>query len=100
MSCAPLSALTTRRLGDSPSIPAPAAASSEQRDEIAGALGVAKDAVRVVSGDVGGNFGIRNNTCPEFVLVAWAAKRVGRPVKWVCDPATRYRLYSWRLVIS
>jgi carbon-monoxide dehydrogenase large subunit len=41
--------------------------------------------VRVVSGDVGGNFGIRNNTCPEFVLVAWAAKRVGRPVKWICD---------------
>ena len=56
-----------------------------QRDDIAGALGVAKEAVRVVSGDVGGNFGIRNNTCPEFVLVAWAAKRVGRPVKWLCE---------------
>ena len=56
-----------------------------QRDDIAGALGVAKEAVRVISGDVGGNFGIRNNTCPEFVLVAWAAKRTGRPVKWVCD---------------
>ena len=56
-----------------------------QRDDIAGALGVAKDAVRVISGDVGGNFGIRNNTCPEFVLVVWAAKRLGRPVKWVCD---------------
>jgi carbon-monoxide dehydrogenase large subunit len=56
-----------------------------QRDDIAGALGVSKEAVRVVSGDVGGNFGIRNNTCPEFVLVAWAAKRVGRPVKWLCD---------------
>jgi carbon-monoxide dehydrogenase large subunit len=56
-----------------------------QRDDIAGALGAAKEAVRIVSGDVGGNFGIRNNTCPEFVLVAWAAKRVGRPVKWVGD---------------
>ncbi len=56
-----------------------------QRADIAGALGGAKDAVRVVSGDVGGNFGTRNNTCPEFVLVAWAAKRVGRPVKWVCE---------------
>ena len=55
------------------------------RRRIAGALGVAKDAVRVISGDVGGNFGIRNNTCPEFVLVVWAAKRLGRPVKWVCD---------------
>jgi carbon-monoxide dehydrogenase large subunit len=55
------------------------------RDDIAGALGVAKDSVRVVSGDVGGNFGIRHNTGPEFVLVAWAAKRVGRPVKWRCE---------------
>ena len=56
-----------------------------QRDDIAGALGVAKDAVRVVSGDVGGNFGIRNNTYPELPLVAWAAKRVKRPVKWICE---------------
>jgi len=56
-----------------------------QRDDIAGALGVTKEAVRVISGDVGGNFGIRNSTCPEFVLVAWAAKRVGRPVKWICE---------------
>jgi len=56
-----------------------------QRDDIAGALGVPKEAVRVISGDVGGNFGIRNSTCPEFVLVAWAAKRVGRPVKWICE---------------
>jgi aerobic carbon-monoxide dehydrogenase large subunit len=56
-----------------------------QRDDIAGALGAPPVAVRVISGDVGGNFGIRNNTCPEFVLVAWAAKRIGRPVKWICE---------------
>ncbi len=56
-----------------------------QRDDIAAALGVPTEAVRVVSGDIGGNFGIRNNTCPEFVLVAWAARRVGRPVKWSCE---------------
>jgi carbon-monoxide dehydrogenase large subunit len=48
-------------------------------------LGVPKDAVRVISGDVGGNFGIRNNTYPELPLVAWAAKRVSRPVKWTCE---------------
>jgi CO/xanthine dehydrogenase Mo-binding subunit len=49
------------------------------------ALGVPAASVRVVSGDIGGNFGIRNNTCPEFVLAAWAARRVGRPVKWSCE---------------
>ncbi|HJU18239.1 MAG TPA: xanthine dehydrogenase family protein molybdopterin-binding subunit [Stellaceae bacterium] len=56
-----------------------------QRDDIAAVLGVPTAAVRVISGDIGGNFGIRNNTYPEFALVAWAAKRVGRPVKWSCE---------------
>src|SRR5262249_18042019 len=56
-----------------------------QRDDIAGALSVSKEAVRVVSGDVGGDFGIPNNTCPEVVLVAWGARRGGRPVKWLFD---------------
>ena len=36
-------------------------------------------------GDVGGNFGTRNAFYPEFALVAWAARRVGRPVKWTCE---------------
>jgi len=35
-----------------------------QRDDTAAVLGVPAAAVRVVSGDVGGNFGIRNNTYP------------------------------------
>ncbi len=56
-----------------------------QRDEIAGALGVDKQAVRVVAQDVGGNFGTRNHSYPEFVLVAWAARRLRRPVKWTCE---------------
>ncbi|MBI2217301.1 MAG: xanthine dehydrogenase family protein molybdopterin-binding subunit [Candidatus Rokubacteria bacterium] len=41
--------------------------------------------VRVVSGDVGGSFGMRNGVYPELVLVLWAAKRLGRPVKWTSD---------------
>ena len=53
--------------------------------ELAGALGVPESDVRVVSGDVGGNFGTRNSCYPEFVLVAWAARRLGRPVKWTCE---------------
>jgi len=55
------------------------------RTDLAGALGVPEDLVRVVSGDVGGNFGTRNNSNVEFALVAWAARRVGRPVKWTCE---------------
>jgi carbon-monoxide dehydrogenase large subunit len=56
-----------------------------QKHELAGVLDVAPERVRVVSGDVGGNFGTRNAFYPEFALVAWASRRIGRPVKWTCE---------------
>ena len=40
------------------------------------------DKVRVIAGDVGGGFGPRNYLQPEQIVVLWAAKRVGRPVRW------------------
>src|SRR5205085_348217 len=40
------------------------------------------DRIRVISGDVGGSFGMRSGLYPEMALVLWAAKRLGRPVKW------------------
>ena len=59
--------------------------SQRQRNDVAGVLGVPETAVRVVAHDVGGNYGTRNSCYPEFALVAWAARRLGRPVKWTCD---------------
>ena len=56
-----------------------------QRSEIAGALGVPENEVRVITRELGGNYGTRNNHYPEYSLVAWAAKRVRRPVKWTCE---------------
>jgi aerobic carbon-monoxide dehydrogenase large subunit len=56
-----------------------------QKRELAGILGVADDAVRVVTREIGGNFGTRNSFFPEFALVAWAARRLGRPVKWTAE---------------
>ncbi|MBT6273682.1 MAG: molybdopterin-dependent oxidoreductase [Chromatiales bacterium] len=41
--------------------------------------------VRVLTGDVGGAFGMKIPVYPEHVLVCWAAKRTGRPVKWISD---------------
>jgi carbon-monoxide dehydrogenase large subunit len=55
------------------------------RGALAGALGVPPAKVRVISGDVGGGFGSRSLLYPEFVLVVWAAKRLGRPVRWNSD---------------
>src|SRR5205814_6991856 len=48
-------------------------------------LGVPRGAVRVGGREVGGNYGTRNAFYPEFALVPWAARRVGRPVKWTCE---------------
>ena len=59
--------------------------SQRQRGDLAAVLGVAESAVRVVAHDVGGNYGTRNSFYPEFGLVAWAARRLGRPVKWTCE---------------
>ena len=46
---------------------------------------VPQSRMRVVTADVGGSFGMRTGIYPELVLVLWAAKRLGRPVKWTSD---------------
>ena len=48
-------------------------------------LRVPQSRLRVVTGDVGGSFGMRSGVYPEHVLVLWAARRLGRPVKWTSD---------------
>src|SRR5262249_20612979 len=53
-----------------------------QKNELVRVLGLAPDQLRVLSYDVGGNFGTRNRVFVEFGLVLWAAKKVGRPVKY------------------
>ncbi|MBT3915380.1 MAG: xanthine dehydrogenase family protein molybdopterin-binding subunit [Rhodospirillaceae bacterium] len=52
------------------------------RDMIASALKAEPDQVQVICPDVGGGFGSRGHVGPEYVMLAWAAKRLGRPVKW------------------
>src|SRR6516162_4326308 len=53
-----------------------------QKVELATVFGVDPGRVRVVSYDVGGNFGVRNRVFVEFGLVLWAARKLGRPVKY------------------
>jgi aerobic carbon-monoxide dehydrogenase large subunit len=43
------------------------------------------DRILVRAPDVGGGFGVKNFLYPEWVLVLWAARRLGRPVKWVAE---------------
>jgi carbon-monoxide dehydrogenase large subunit len=56
-----------------------------QKKELSAILGVPFEAVRVIAREIGGNFGTRNSFFPEFALVTWGARRVGRPVKWTCE---------------
>jgi aerobic carbon-monoxide dehydrogenase large subunit len=53
-----------------------------QKRELASVLGIAPEKLRVLSYDVGGNFGTRNRVFVEFALVLWAAKKLGCPVKF------------------
>jgi len=46
---------------------------------------IPEEKLRVVTPDVGGGFGMKLFTYPEYALVLWAAKRVGRPVKWTAE---------------
>ncbi|MGB7077957.1 MAG: xanthine dehydrogenase family protein molybdopterin-binding subunit [Xanthobacteraceae bacterium] len=55
------------------------------KNDLALMLGVTPDKVRVFMQDVGGNFGTRGMIYPEFAVVAWAAKKLGRPVKWIIE---------------
>jgi aerobic carbon-monoxide dehydrogenase large subunit len=52
------------------------------RAPLALCLNAPPERVRVICPDVGGAFGSRTNLYPEQVVVTWAARRLGRPVKW------------------
>jgi len=53
------------------------------RNHVARCLGIEPADVRFVAPDVGGGFGAKNFAYAEHALVLWAAKRTGRPVKWI-----------------
>ncbi|MGH3589107.1 MAG: aerobic carbon-monoxide dehydrogenase large subunit, partial [Pseudonocardia sp.] len=60
--------------------------STSVRQAVAAKLSVPVDRVEVVTPDVGGGFGVKIvHPWPEEVLVPWAARRLGRPVKWTED---------------
>jgi aerobic carbon-monoxide dehydrogenase large subunit len=53
------------------------------RDDLAGAVGLERDAVRVVAPNVGGAFGAKSQTYPEYLVVTHLAMKLGRPVRWI-----------------
>ena len=57
------------------------------RSSLARMLGLDEARVRVIAPDVGGGFGVKGGPYREEVLVAWLARRLERPVKWVSTRA-------------
>ncbi|MGB0573166.1 MAG: xanthine dehydrogenase family protein molybdopterin-binding subunit [Alphaproteobacteria bacterium] len=55
------------------------------RGAVSAILGLEAEQLRVVTGDVGGGFGMKIFPHPEQPMVVWAAKKVGRPVRWTSD---------------
>ena len=71
-----------------------------------GIFRVPETKIRVVSPDMGGAFGMRSTIHPELILVLHAARRLGRPVKWVSDRSEGFlsdehgRDSTWRVELA
>ena len=48
---------------------------------------VPPDRMHVACPDVGGGFGVKNALYPEWVMLLWAARALGRPVRWMSERA-------------
>ncbi len=58
------------------------------RSQLAGSVfHVPAERMRVSCPDVGGGFGVKNALYPEWVMLLWAARHLGRPVKWISERA-------------
>src|SRR5687768_13238919 len=52
------------------------------RNQLSAVLGVPPERIRVLAEEVGGGFGVRFNLYPEYCAALFAARQLGRPVKW------------------
>ena len=60
------------------------------RGSVCAALGLETEQVRVIVGDVGGGFGMKTGVYPEDIAVAYCARRLQRPVKWVSERSEEF----------
>ncbi len=63
---------------------------SGARNTVADLLNLPKTALRVVVGDVGGGFGAKTGAYPEDVVLAWAARSLGRSVRWCAERSEEF----------
>src|SRR6201994_2587895 len=63
---------------------------SGNRATLAKILNVPAEKVRILTGNVGGSFGMKNISYPEYTCILHAAKALGRPVKWTDERSTSF----------
>jgi aerobic carbon-monoxide dehydrogenase large subunit len=63
---------------------------TQARDLLGAVFAAEPAAFRVVNGDIGGGFGMKTGLTPEDALVCYAAKKLGRPVKWRADRSEEF----------
>ncbi len=61
------------------------------RDQLAASLDLPPQKLRLLTGDVGGAFGMKTPAYPEYVALLVAAKQVGRPVHWTQSRAESFQ---------
>ena len=69
---------------------APTQGPGQVQEALAKALGAARADVRVITPDVGGGFGMKNCIFAEQILLAHAARTLGRPLKWIDERAEAF----------
>ncbi|MBH67806.1 MAG: carbon monoxide dehydrogenase [Rhodospirillaceae bacterium] len=60
------------------------------RKQLAGLLNVTPENVHVITGNVGGSFGMKSFAYPEYLCLLDAAKRLGRPIKWTDERSSSF----------
>ena len=60
------------------------------RSSLLAALNGEKDSVRILVGDVGGGFGMKTGAYPEDIVLAYATRKIGRPVKWAAERSEEF----------
>ena len=60
------------------------------RAQLATALKVKEDELHIVCTDIGGGFGARGYAYPEHAALLWAARKLGRPLRWLADRSEHF----------
>jgi aerobic carbon-monoxide dehydrogenase large subunit len=81
---------TYDKAGERYTIQVPTQGVSGNKATLAKLLNVPNDKVRILTANVGGSFGMKNISYPEYTCILHAAKTLGRPVKWTDERSTSF----------